>query len=75
VSRNDTLQMLVDAGDERLVVVGVCDIHFPKLEPAVLIDVFNFTLVHHGPADRWSSGDRDNWYVAYIELSPGYSTD
>jgi sterol 14-demethylase len=28
VSRNDTLQMLVDAGDERLVVVGVCDVDF-----------------------------------------------
>jgi cytochrome P450 len=41
----------------------------------LLIDVFNFTLVHHGPADRWGSSDRDNWYVAYIELFPGYSTD
>lgn len=51
--QNDTLQMLVDAQDERLVIVGVSDQISACWQPV------DSSLVHHGFA---SCGRQSNWY-------------
>ena len=62
ISRGDTLQMLIDTGDERLVVVGVCFFLELLLVYSYLLsltDKYFLLLVHYGTIDRRS---QSYWY-------------
>jgi sterol 14-demethylase len=59
VSKSDTLQMLLDEQDERMVIVGVS---FPF---EMAFRSANISTVHYGSAGRWREGDWNNCFVAH----------
>ena len=68
VYRNDTLQMLLDSGDEKLVVIGVRRVSGSPFCRMLTLR----SLVHHGPHNRRSPRDRHD-RCEYIKKS--YSED
>jgi len=58
-SKPDTLQMLLDEQDERMVIVGVSIPFELALRPADIL------TVHYGFASRWRESDWDNCFVAH----------
>jgi hypothetical protein len=57
-SKPDTLQMLLDEQDERLVIVGVSSFEFAFRRADV-------SIVHYGSASRRRKSDWDNRFVAH----------
>jgi hypothetical protein len=66
ISRNDTLQMLLDFGDERLVVVGVGFLQSQSaaFPPESSLTQLSMCAVYHGTLDcRGQSDGHDRWVL------------